>query len=146
VANNGPSAIQNQGHFSGNVQSLGVWLESIGMLDNKKSIGMLDNKKSIGMLDNKKSIGMLDNKKYELLLKMSGGSHVESPDFKTPRSKVLVSSSENQIVERLIRCCQVAVTVTMRQTAFSVCLNMTKYVVLFLSATNASHIHRHEFP
>jgi len=86
---------------------------------------------------------MLDNKKYELLLKMLGGPHVEAPDIKTPCSIVLVTSRESRIMKRLVRYCEVAVTVTVRETAVSVCLNVTKYVVLFLSATNASHIQRH---
>lgn len=89
---------------------------------------------------------MLDNEKHELLLKMSGGPHVEAPDIKTPCSVVLVSSRESRIVKRLVRCCEVAVTVITRETAVFVCLSVTKYVVLFLSATNASHIQRHEFP
>jgi hypothetical protein len=90
------------------------------------------------------SAGMLDNKKYELSLKMSGGPHVEAPEIKTPCSRVLVTSHESRIVKMLVRCCEVAVTVAMRET--TVCLRVTKYIVLFLSATNASHNQRHEFP
>jgi hypothetical protein len=66
------------------------------------------------------SAGMLDNKKYELLLKTSGGPYVEAPDIKTPRSRGLVTSRERRIVKRLVRCCEVALTVTMRETAVSV--------------------------
>ena len=62
------------------------------------------------------SAGMLDNKKYELLHKMSGGPHIEATDVKTPCSRVLVTSRDSQKMNRLVRCCEVAVTVTVTVT------------------------------
>ena len=78
----------------------------------------------------------------------------EAPDIEGPCLRDLVTSRERRIVKRLARICEVAITVMMREVAgksksednISVCLNDTKYLVLFESATHESHIQRHEFP
>jgi len=80
------------------------------------------------------SAGLLDNKKYENLLKMSGNPHVKVPDIKTLSSRGLVTSRDSLIVKNLVRCYEVAATITMRETA--VCLPQCDKICRLIPISN----------